>query len=424
MAEFKDKHDRLPPPTWDPEATSYEDWRFQVGIWKNACARAKLKGSECAYRLYDKLKDVKSQNVGDKVTVAAQIGEFDVFEDDGVDNLLKVLDKAFKKDDLTLLHQSWRKFIQYRRSDESIDDFLNTYEKNVAGLKRDGTALPDSVLGMQLIDAANLSENQVQLVLTAVDYEEADKLYEQAKKSLRKFMSKMKNPEMTEHYDDEMDVNIASAGHYRNQRGRGGRRFGSNFNKNSNKNNNYHHENDNEVKRGRGSGRGRGRGGKTASTRTRKLNPLDEDGNPLTCNICNSVYHFSGKNGENCPESYENMNKQDEEEVEEACEVIDIKTEEVMECDIGYSGLLDCCCSSSVMGVEWKETFFNDMSKKDRESVKEFLLTTVGSLIILHTWMPWNNTTSNQWQLLHIPLGATESVREITKLLIIWCTKC
>ena len=59
----------------------------------------------------------------------------------------------------------------------------------MAGLKRDGTALPDSVLGMQLIDAANLSENQVQLVLTAVDYEEADKLYEQAKKSLRKFMS-------------------------------------------------------------------------------------------------------------------------------------------------------------------------------------------------------------------------------------------
>ena len=156
MSDFKDKHERLPPPTWDPEGTAYEDWRFQVGIWKKACERAKLKGGECAYRLYDKLKDVKKQDVGDKVTVAAQIGDVDVFADDGVDKLLEVLDKAFKKDDLTLLHQSWRKYIRNKRSDESIEAFINTYERNVAALKRDGIVLPDSVLAMQLIDTANL----------------------------------------------------------------------------------------------------------------------------------------------------------------------------------------------------------------------------------------------------------------------------
>ena len=76
------KHERLPPPTWDPDMKTYDDWRFQVELSVKACAKAKLKGADCGYRLYDKLKDVKSKGVGDKVTVGVRTGDVNVFDDE------------------------------------------------------------------------------------------------------------------------------------------------------------------------------------------------------------------------------------------------------------------------------------------------------------------------------------------------------
>ena len=185
------KHDRLPPPVWDPDTKSYDDWRFQVELWMKACIKAKLKGADCGYRLYDKLKDIRSKGVGDKVTVGVRTGEVDVFDEDSVQQLIELLDKSFKKDDLSMLHQSWTQFIQYRKtSSDSVDDFLNKFALKAAALKRDGVKLPEDVLGLQLIDAANLEEHEAQLVLTAVDYDRRDRLYEQAEKALRKFLSK------------------------------------------------------------------------------------------------------------------------------------------------------------------------------------------------------------------------------------------
>ena len=36
-----------------------------------------------------------------------------------------------------------------------------------------------------------------------------------------------------------------------------------------------------------------------------KRNPVDQEGNPLNCNICESILHFA----EDCPHSYANLNK-------------------------------------------------------------------------------------------------------------------
>ena len=90
------KKDRLPPPEWNPETKRYEDWRFQVQLWNRACEIAKLKVSERGYKLYDKLKDISQKNVGEKITLAVQVGEVDVFGDNSVNEILQVLDKSFK----------------------------------------------------------------------------------------------------------------------------------------------------------------------------------------------------------------------------------------------------------------------------------------------------------------------------------------
>ena len=64
------KKDRLPPPEWNPESKRYEDWRFQVNLWNQACDMAKIKKAERYYTLYDRLKDVTTKNVGEKITIA------------------------------------------------------------------------------------------------------------------------------------------------------------------------------------------------------------------------------------------------------------------------------------------------------------------------------------------------------------------
>ena len=50
----------------------------------------------------------------------------------------------------------------------------------------------------------------------------------------------------------------------------------------------------------------------------------NSDGKPLKCHICGSIFHFVGRNDQNCPESYENLQgvyqaKEDTEEVQQ-CE--------------------------------------------------------------------------------------------------------
>ena len=94
---------------------------------------------------------------------------------------------------------------------------------------------------------------------------------------------------------------------------------------------------------------------------------MDEEGNPRACHIYKSIFHFAGKNGENCPDSYENAQIADTEE--EVNEVSDIILEEVMFTELGYCGLLDCCCTANVMGEKWKDGFFDKMSLQDKKKV-------------------------------------------------------
>ena len=61
--------------------------------------------------MYDKLKDIVARNVREKITIAVQVGEIDIFSDSSINQILATLDKSLKSDDLTLMHKSWSSFI-------------------------------------------------------------------------------------------------------------------------------------------------------------------------------------------------------------------------------------------------------------------------------------------------------------------------
>ena len=68
------KIERLKPPVWDPEKQSYNDWRFLVEMWSTAWEKAKLPKSDRGYMLFQILKDIKKDNIGNKLITEAQWG--------------------------------------------------------------------------------------------------------------------------------------------------------------------------------------------------------------------------------------------------------------------------------------------------------------------------------------------------------------
>ena len=74
----------------------------------------------------------------------------------------------------------------------------------------------------------------------------------------------------------------------------------------------------------------------------RQVNLLDEYGNPQTCRICGSIFHFAGRCGIGCPESYENLQGMYKDA--NKCD-IDIGQEEVFITENSNEALLDSCCT-------------------------------------------------------------------------------
>ena len=68
-----------------------------------------------------------------------------------------------------------------------METFIGRYDQQIKELKKNQIDLPKMVLAMQLLDSANLQYKEKQLVLTAIDYNDKELLYEQTKSALRKF---------------------------------------------------------------------------------------------------------------------------------------------------------------------------------------------------------------------------------------------
>ena len=142
--------------------------------------------------------------------------------------------------------------------------------------------LPQSVLAFKLLDGTLLQHKDRQLVLTAVDYSNVETLFSQMKVTL-KFSGEQSKPAITTEdsrikYEaalatqhEECNMNYRTHSNY--SRGSTRQFYRGNFN-NTNKNQNRH-----------------------------KTNPTDSTGNPMTCNISQSVMHLF----RNCPHSYENI---------------------------------------------------------------------------------------------------------------------
>ena len=378
------KSTRIAVPQFSSE--QFKVYMEEVELWREVCDVPKVKQGIMLWLQLprDHPSDIKE-------LIMAQIGMDTLKSEDGIDRFMEAMNEAFKPSDEMRDIEVYRDFYKKmeRKEGEKINDFVNRFDKCANIAKRHEMDLPPKVKGLKLLDDAGISDQDVKLVLTEVDFTKKDEVYKQAKKGLAKYMregSQTKDSaaikmEVLSAADEEA---LIARGWTRPNGGRGGGSM-SNWRK---------------PKSGGG-----GRGGQKAPLQ-KKENPRDDKGEILRCLSCDSIRHLLP----DCPDSWENLTKfrslalaaaavqGTENESGEAEEDVfftrDMESsllrmrrdnrgvEDVILYSnnkkriIGLGGetlgclLLDCGCSCNVMGETWWRSYFASLSEEMKKKVR------------------------------------------------------
>ena len=130
---------RAPPP-WNIEQSACEDWGFEVELWEK-CSTLDLK--EKGFVLFSLIPSKDTTGVHERLRLACKNGEIKLENEDAISQILKVLNKIYKIDDLSLTFETWSTFIKRRKKDaDSMAQFITDSDRKVNELKRDGIVLP------------------------------------------------------------------------------------------------------------------------------------------------------------------------------------------------------------------------------------------------------------------------------------------
>ena len=173
---------KIPLPKYNPDKP-FELFKTELTQWDDVTDIHKTKlGAAIVLTLPD---DDKSKHL--QTTVLDQITTTKLTAEDGLSELIKSLEKLLGKDDLEDCIIKYDDFEVYSRSVESITDYINQFDSKYTKVKNKGITLPSSVLAFKLLRNSNISNTERKIVLTGMDYEKKDTLYDQAKASLEKY---------------------------------------------------------------------------------------------------------------------------------------------------------------------------------------------------------------------------------------------
>ena len=127
---------------------------------------------------------------GIKDKIDEEIEESTLMSTNGIKTLLEFFKKIYKKDSLADGFEKYMAFEKMRRSpNTSIQEFIPEWNTAYRKAVNIGCTLSDKVLAFKFLDAANLSNMERNLVLTAINYEQ-DKLQDQMENALKKLIGR------------------------------------------------------------------------------------------------------------------------------------------------------------------------------------------------------------------------------------------
>ena len=304
------------PPRKTDEIT-YVNWKKEVALWSFNTKCEKVKQGTALYL---------SLEGKPRETVLAEVPLDEITCDDGIKNIFKCLDKYYKKDETKSAFTAFDEFIKFRRDPKtSLKDYLIDFNLKYHRIENFDMKLPDGVLAYLLLTCANISPEKMEICRATCPTLTYDKMRETIEKVGVDSFDANSDKRLTfstsghtsnessfaaphtpvqikqepvyiaenclqDFEDDQFDEYIEHEEVFygNNTRPRRFIRYPSNQS-------NARYNNNNQkvfVKREKHSS-------------SPKMNPIDSDGNVMTCKFCNSFYHFV----EVCPDCPEHLKR-------------------------------------------------------------------------------------------------------------------
>ena len=172
------------------QGKTYEQYRIELTAWHEVTDLDQSKQGIAIALSYLEQDEHKLRE-----QVFSELSIHDLKTEDGFDILLAFLDRKLQKDDIS---DSWEKFNDIdeycKETSQSISDFISTFGQKYNKILQKQMKLPSEILAFKLLKQAKLINEELLLVLTGIDFNNRDQLYDQAKKSLRKFKGDQVNP--------------------------------------------------------------------------------------------------------------------------------------------------------------------------------------------------------------------------------------
>ncbi|XP_053390667.1 uncharacterized protein LOC128553511 [Mercenaria mercenaria] len=353
---------RISPPLFG-KGKNYERFKQELLAWKEITDLSKQKQSIAVALTLP--EDDESQ-IREKVFDQLQLDELKGY--DGLSVLIHFLDQHLAKDDLTDSLEQFEDFEDFKRLEgQSINEFVAMFDSKYRKIEKKNMTLPTEILAFKLLRKANISKEERLLVLTGMNYENKKTLYEEAKKSLKKFKGNENESLHNQASSIKLEPALLAAneeallaagysklrgayrGNYGGGRGRGWYR-GKQGNYNSRDNQRGEFATENEKK-----------------GLIKKINPKGPDGRPLICKSCGSYRHLLPA----CPDSWENMKSVHAVEEDHAVLFTGYDRNEIrrLGVDAQNCAVLDSACSNTVCGSSWMDNYVGSLDKTDREKV-------------------------------------------------------
>ena len=376
---------KIDPPDFR-KCKNYERYKQELKAWRLVTDVPKKKQG-IAIALSLPADGDEETGIREKVFEELDLGDLE--KDTGLDTLITFFDKHLGKDNIADSFEKFEDFEDYSRKTEvSIVEYIKNFDQKYNRLVKLKMSLPAPVLAFKLLKRANITKEQRMLVLTGMDFEQAESLFDQAKASLKKFLGdngisstglqdavKLEPSFLAEHEEALMAAGYVRKPHL----GRGGFttvRGGTGVNA---WRGDYGMRGNGRSFRGGYASAGGHRGGK-------RLNPAGSNGRPMLCKSCGSFRHLLSE----CPDSYENMPQVHWTETDDA-EYPSIYDDYVQEdrnenvvlftnnkngmLNLGMEArncaVLDCGCTSNVCGQAWFDCYMDSLTSPERSRVTE-----------------------------------------------------
>ena len=284
-----------------------------------------------------------------------------------MDKLIEILDKCLGKDDLSDAIDKYHDFETYRRTTESIPEFLAEFDSKYKKISKLNMTLPPEVLAFKLIMSANIPSDLQMFVKSGMDYSDKTKLYDQAQTAIKKYLTdSMAGAASTPNFEyvavktEPIFATSQYRGNYQRRRGRGRYPGYPHTTGNVDNRNTTFHDKDfsgNHLYQN---------SPRSMNFRGQKgLNSPGPDGSPRRCRGCGSYKHFIA----NCPHESDSSPLYTSDTYTQNEENFTLFTHDtsVLTTEANIHAVLDSACTSTVCGQRWLDNYLTLTGQSDQD---------------------------------------------------------